>query len=233
MNINFSKKNINNKKAFTLIEALVAIAVLMVAITGPMILAQKSLSAAESDKDQAIAGSLAQDAIETVLGVRDQISKNGSPGDDWLTGPASNPQGFLYPCLCTTDDTCNFNSVHLRSCTIDTTSTVLDGSNIQPAQPPVPKLTMTYNVNSQGATSFLKYGYDGYVNNVFTPSSAPSGEVVKLSKFTRYITVRKNPANDGNTNEAVISVKVSWDSSSGIQSIIPVQDFIYNYSANL
>jgi hypothetical protein len=159
------------------------------------------------------------------------ISKNGSPGWDWLTG--STPGGYLALCICTTDDTCNFNSVHLKSCTIDTTSTLFDGSNIKFAQPPVPKLTMTYNVNSQGATSFLKYGYDGYVNNVFTPSSAPSGEVVKLSKFTRYITVRRNPANDGNNNEAVISVKVSWDSPSGVQSIIPVQDFIYNYSANL
>jgi hypothetical protein len=93
-------------------------------------------------------------------------------------------------------------------------------------------MTLTYNVNPQtGATTFLKYGYDGYVNTVFTPSTAPPGEAVKLSKFTRYINIEENPAND-NKDEALISVLVTWNSPMGLQKF-PLQRFIYNYSENL
>ena len=52
--------------AFTLVEALVAISILMIAIASPMTLAQKGLSTATQSKDQMIAAFLAQgmDALD-------------------------------------------------------------------------------------------------------------------------------------------------------------------------
>lgn len=74
---------INFKKGFTLLEALVAISILMVAVVSPITIAQKGLSSASYSKSQMIASYLAQDAIEYVKNVRDN---NKITNDDWLFG---------------------------------------------------------------------------------------------------------------------------------------------------
>jgi prepilin-type N-terminal cleavage/methylation domain-containing protein len=75
------------KKGFTLIETLVAITVLMLAVTGPLVISQKGLSAAGYAKDQMIAYYLAQDAMEYVRNVRDAKISAGivGVGVDWLS----------------------------------------------------------------------------------------------------------------------------------------------------
>lgn len=77
----------NVKKGFTLIETLVAITVLMLAVTGPLVISQKGLSAAGYAKDQMIAYYLAQDAMEYVRNVRDTNIVRGvvGIGEDWLS----------------------------------------------------------------------------------------------------------------------------------------------------
>jgi type II secretory pathway pseudopilin PulG len=80
---------INYKKGFTLLEALVATSILMVAVAAPITIAQKGLSSAVYSKNQMIASYLAQDAIEYVKNVRDQnfIANIGNPNPvDWLNG---------------------------------------------------------------------------------------------------------------------------------------------------
>lgn len=72
-----------NKRGFTLIEALVAISILMVAVASPMVIAQKGLSSAVFSKDQMIAYYLAQDAMELIKNLRDA---NGLGGREWLDG---------------------------------------------------------------------------------------------------------------------------------------------------
>jgi prepilin-type N-terminal cleavage/methylation domain-containing protein len=72
------------KKGFTLIETLVAITVLMLAVTGPLVISQKGLSAAGYAKDQMIAYFLAQDAMEYVRNVRDDNLVKQSI-EDWLS----------------------------------------------------------------------------------------------------------------------------------------------------
>ena len=106
------KKEINNpstalgasKKAFTLIETLVAIFILTVAVTGPMSAAQSSLKASFLARDQVVAYYLAQDAIEGIKNLKDKKALNG---DDWLDIVPSN-------CINGSDGTthmqCNFNS---------------------------------------------------------------------------------------------------------------------------
>jgi type II secretory pathway pseudopilin PulG len=222
MNIKNSKQKNIGTRAFTLIEALVAVSILMIAIAGPMTLAQKSLMSATLSKDQMIAGFLAQDGIEAVKNIRDQIARNTSsgPGVNWLTGTA--PDGFLSPCICSSPSTvhpdlCKFDSKYPFSCYINTTSPSwnnsitsdrpVNGSQIQVSPTDKNKLQISFDSITN---NFLKYDYVGS----------------QLSRFSRYINI-----NQISDNEAIINVRVFWDSPSGVQKV-DAQDFIYNYSGN-
>jgi prepilin-type N-terminal cleavage/methylation domain-containing protein len=80
---NFIKKIIKEKRdrGFTLLETLVAIFILVLAITGPMVFAQSGLRTAFLARDQITAFFLAQDAIETIKNIRDDNAINNR---DWL-----------------------------------------------------------------------------------------------------------------------------------------------------
>jgi type II secretory pathway pseudopilin PulG len=224
MNIKIKKNNM--KKAFTLIEALVAISILMIAIASPMTLAQKGLSTATQSKDQMIAAFLAQDAIEAVKNIRDQIAISQTTGN-WLTNT------LLNDCICEGAE-CNFDDpLNLKFCTIDTTSPDWangeDGS-IQPGnnndlQKNILKVSYTAP-DTNGVKHFLKYDYKG------TIGGAISNEPDTASKFSRYINIKKTSEVGDGANEAVVHVRVFWGSTLGPQQI-DIQDFIYNYSENL
>ena len=82
----------NAQRGFTLIETLVAVSFLTLAILSPMTLATQSLSSAYYARDQVTAFHLAQEALESVRGKRDEnilvISQGGGAGlsDGILTG---------------------------------------------------------------------------------------------------------------------------------------------------
>ena len=75
---------INNKKnrGFTLLETMVAIAILTISITGPLAFAQTGLRASYIARDQMVAFALAQDAIESIKNIRDT---NALQKRNWLT----------------------------------------------------------------------------------------------------------------------------------------------------
>ena len=215
-------KNIKNYKAgFTLVEALVAISILMIAIASPMTLAQKGLSTATLSKDYMIASFLAQDAIEAVKNIRDQIAISSVSGD-WLNGT------ILNDCICKeSDNNCNFdNTSLLKFCTIDTTRSWAStgGGSIQLGDINNAKLKISYTDSIPGPRQFLKYDYQG--------NNGLGGD--NISKFTRYINIKKTSNTPGavGVDEAVINVRVFWDSPQGMQKV-DIQDFIYNYSENL
>jgi prepilin-type N-terminal cleavage/methylation domain-containing protein len=79
------RKNRRRQRGFSILETLVAIAILLIATTGPMVFAQQSLRAARLSRDQVTAFYLAQDAIEFVKHIRDENSLVGSRAD-WLAG---------------------------------------------------------------------------------------------------------------------------------------------------
>lgn len=68
---------------FTLLETLVAVAVLLMALLGPFAIAQQSLRSAYYARDQVTAFYLAQEGIEFVRAVRDENYLSGNP---WLQG---------------------------------------------------------------------------------------------------------------------------------------------------
>jgi len=76
--IKFNSKFKNIQSGFTLLEALVAVSILMVAVVAPITVAQKGLSSATYSKSQMIASYLAQDAIEYIKNIRDQVSIRNS-----------------------------------------------------------------------------------------------------------------------------------------------------------
>ena len=59
-------------RAFTLVETLVAVAIITIAVAGPMVTASKAALAANLSKDQLTASYLAQEGIEYVRMLRDQ-----------------------------------------------------------------------------------------------------------------------------------------------------------------
>jgi len=76
----------NTQKGFTMVESLVAVTILVVAMAGPLTIAQKGLATASFAKDQVTAFFLAQDLVESILVQR---SSNVIAGDNWLTGLSS------------------------------------------------------------------------------------------------------------------------------------------------
>ena len=103
--IHAAKKNISlfvqKKKAqagFTLVETLVAISILMLAVTGPLYFASESLKAATYARDQITAFYLAQDAFEQIRKIRDDnLSGNNNwyaSLDNCLSGCRVNPTGL-------------------------------------------------------------------------------------------------------------------------------------------
>lgn len=75
--------NSQSERGFTLIESLVAITILLIAITGPLVLAKQGVISSRLAKNQITAFYLAQDVIEFVRNKRDS---NFLGGGNWLSG---------------------------------------------------------------------------------------------------------------------------------------------------
>jgi Tfp pilus assembly protein PilV len=102
-------KKINLQTGFTLLEALVAISILMVAVVAPITIAQRGLSSAIYSKNQMIASYLAQDAIEYIRNKRDEVTLNNPSTNDWLN--LSIFGDYQSGTLCFADNGCQINTL--------------------------------------------------------------------------------------------------------------------------
>ncbi len=77
---------LKKEKGFTLIEALIAISILLVAVVEPLSLTSKSVFNANVGKDQIVASYLAQEGMEFIRNKRDTNVLSGNTGPNWLNG---------------------------------------------------------------------------------------------------------------------------------------------------
>ena len=200
----FVKNCSHIQEGFTLVEALIAISILMIAMASPMTMAQKSLTSSMFARDQMIASFLAQDAIEGVKNIRDQDALNAVSGNtNWLSN--------LDDCICISD--CDFDNVGtaVKSCDIDTT--LIGGS------------TSFIKSFSSGILPINAVYVDSDGNQVFQRFSFSSGIP---TKFKRALNIKLDPSGDGNLNEAKVHARVFWDSAMG-QKRVDITFFMYNY----
>lgn len=128
---NIHSKNQNKKdQGFTLIETLVAIAVLMIAIAGPLVAASRGLTAALYSRNQTIATMLAQEGVELIRSYKDNegfgalksaLRLNNPPQDCTSTTPcgvsiANETGNITLPVICSINNNCQLridNSNHV------------------------------------------------------------------------------------------------------------------------
>ena len=85
--------NTSKKRGFTIVESLVAITILVLAVTGATSGIQTGISSYIYSKDQIIAFYLAQEGFEQIRNIRDV---NGLKSQNWLTGISSNSSDPCY-----------------------------------------------------------------------------------------------------------------------------------------
>ncbi len=98
-------------RGFTLVEAMVAISILSVAITGPLLIAQKGIASAAYSRDQITASYLAQEAIEYIRNARDTNNISGAP---WLD---------VFDQVCVSPSVCRVDALYTRVRESDGTAT--------------------------------------------------------------------------------------------------------------
>jgi len=104
----FQFKNQNKDKGgFTIIESLIAIVVLVFAVTGTFAAVQSALSTSIFAKNQVTAFFLAQEAVEYIINTRDT---NILGGVNWLTGIADGSSACDFGKFCIVDATLNSNA---------------------------------------------------------------------------------------------------------------------------
>jgi prepilin-type N-terminal cleavage/methylation domain-containing protein len=208
----FKQKN----KGFTLLETLVAIALLSLSVGAAMGIAQRSLFSANLTKNQATATYLAAEGLELVRNIRDtqaiDVSKN--PTHDWLLPfkTACNISSDALGYLSLTPDNCSFD---VDPVSVNTFPTIITTSN----------LNTSYCINADSAKGCPLYEQDSTnavnkstIYSANRPTSNPAPFI-----FYRKITIQEisdrtigpETGTGGNTSavgkkDAVVTVTVSW-----------------------
>lgn len=189
-----------SQSGFSLVEALVAIAVLLITLVGPMTIAAQGVKSSQFSLEQNTAFFLAQEGIEAIFAIRNNYALmdvddglDAAVGDpdtsrDWIvtelngTGPCS---------LSAVGDTCSFG---------------IDFKDVSPTHPV-----------SQNFTSSLCNGTNPPACRLYTKAAnAPavyshdsSGDE---SPFTRVVTVEVDAAGAGSGDSIKVTSTVTWDS---------------------
>lgn len=193
------KRNRKNH-GFTLVETLVSIAILMIAIAGPLVVANKGLVAALYAKDQSVANMLAQEGMEEVRNLKDQAIFN-----DPTNGFANLffiPNSPLY-----------VSPISLYNCSASQTAQNLCGINL--------KYIMggSYEIfpyKCLGIDSQCKLTSDGV--DLAYSSWGGSGQTPLFSRSFSWVSI--------NNNEVQVTVTVSWYEGTVSNSVSVSEDMV-------
>lgn len=194
----------NPKRGFTLVETMVAIAVLAVALVGPFVAIRTSLTASYIARDQLIASALAQEGMEYVRSIRDNNYLNNR---SWLDGLA------LYSnCVSAT-----LGSAPSGYCTVDPSR-----GDIHTDSPN--HSAMQHYSGALTNVPFLKLSETGLYNQQATSATNPD------SRFRRgvQITPLRNDPETGQAIEVRVQVVVSWNAYGQTHTVI-VTDNLHDW----
>lgn len=192
------------KSGFTLVETLVAISILLVAVTGPLVTAARSVTDSRHANDQIAAYYLGQEGIEVVRVIRDN---NSLAGNDWLAG---------IPSDCTDADSNPKNDPGEKRCYIDAPSATLTwcgGSTCPKVQ----------YADAEGVRIFRH-----------SPPAPAGSEWQNsiFSRYVTLTPIYKipDPINLGQeiTLEATITVRLEWNAGSNIRTFT-LSENIFNW----
>ncbi len=205
----FTKRN--TKSGFTLVETLIAISILLISISGPLVIISQALKSSYYARDEITAFYLAQEVVEFL---RNQRDNNGLKAlttayysDTWLNGVGvitDSPASSLINTN-TTAYTTNAKKAEL----------VIQGG--------VYKLKQCLPLGSK--CPFLKYGPNG--DYAYGDIAAPSN-----SNFTREIILFEPPntafGEVSKNRELIVYVRVFWNTGSNKNSVT-IREHITNW----
>lgn len=197
------RRIILKNRGFTIIETLVAVALLMISIAGPMVVANQALTAAVNSRNSFIATNLAQEGMEYLKNIKDNNVISGSA--TWLTG-IDNANAAATTNLAAGSGTCvRSNSSSQYECTTP-----------DPAHSTVPTTNCTASCSAFGKLYLDTTGYQTTSTGTTTP-------------FTRYFYITPVPLASGgfDPNQAVFTVAVSWYQGQ-VSNQITVQELMTN-----
>src|ERR1035437_1827222 len=147
--LNFIHKK---SRGFSLIETLLAVAILMIAITRPLALVQSGLFSANHERNQITATYLAQEALEYIRSLRDanNYRQYGNPLVSWSADSANVP---LF-------ETC---AASKNGCLVDPHGGLSDGAEkvtLKTWDPSNPNFIYKKTDNGTDTGNFVAYGYD-------------------------------------------------------------------------
>lgn len=187
------KLRIQKDQAFTIVETLVAISILMVSITGPLVIISQALKISFFARDQITAIYLAQEAIEYVRNVRDRNSLveslNTSPNpDNWLLNMTSSPTGSpeVNPLIA------GFGATPSAKYNLFKTNSSYDLRRC--STPICPRIKLHLTTGMYGQNTAL---------------------LTKNSIYRREITFQKAPGDDTARQEVLVQVVVTWTQVGG------------------
>ena len=203
------------KIGFTLIETIVAVAILIAAVVGPVALIGHSLFSASFSRNDLIANNLAQEGIELFRAIRDNNVLCASLGGTmkWNDNPdGGNKFGGYYEI-----DAVPSSSINL-SCGSGNISTPL------PITHPPPHCSTPLQIDVNGEYSYIPGGTVTYFTRcikVCSPPSAPPCFGVNDGDIP-------NTGIPPNSNQMEIISTVSW-SERGTPKSVTLKDRLYNW----
>jgi len=196
-------KSYKLKAAFTVIETLVAIAVLLLAITTPLTLAERSLASAEATRRQISAIYLAQEAMEFIRNFKDGNAIQTGGGPNWLQG--------LSDCFGEPKEGSNAN----EGCGID----IIESSTRQIAECSEAEnddCRLYQNIDEGDEELYGLFGMQRSSNDW------------KITDFTRRVFVDKIESGQETQMSARVTAIVSWSGGIGPKSV-RVDSTIFNW----
>lgn len=193
----------HTKRGITLIESVVSIALLSVAITGPMTLAAHSLKAAGSARNEMIATHLAEEGLEVVHSMRDNFSADDStPGKTgWMTNLFTNCDGA-------------------NGCVIDTTQRSAGNAGVWNTGVTLP---LQKCLAACGNSSIV---YVNPATGFYRQQLAALGAPFAPTPFRRTIFLSST---DGATRQVRVTATVTYPGYGGQTQTITISEDLYNW----